>query len=238
MLKNINLTIGQNFMKSNLFLQVIIGSILLFASVCRAETVSNKEALEFASTKGKQLLMSFQEPDLKKRYQELDALFVEYIDIDYVSKFVVGKYWRLMTQEQKQAYQDAFVRYGLSFYKTLPLEYAKDLEYDIKGAEQDGNFTNVATNIRVKLGKDVQEIILVFRLHKVDGKIKAVDVKVAESSLLLSYRGKFYEMIAQNDGEIDWFIEELSDLALSFENSLLKNVSNQQKQLELPLKNR
>lgn len=238
MLKNINLTIRQNFMKSNLFLQVIIGAALLFATVCRAESVSNEEALSFASTKGKQLLTSFQEPDLEKRYRELDAMFVEHIDIDYVSKFVVGKYWRLMTPEQKKAYQDAFVRYGLSFYKTLPLEYAQNLKYDIKGAEQDGKFVNVATNIKLNLGTESQEITLIFRLHKTGEKIKAVDVKVAESSLLLSYRGKFYEMIAQNDGEIDWFIEELSDLAASMENSLRENVSNQQKPLELPVKSR
>lgn len=226
-------------MKSNLFLQVIIAALcLLGATVCRAEILSNKEALDFAATKGKELLMTFQEPDLNKRYKELDAMFVEYIDIDYVSKFVVGKYWRRMTQEQREDYQNAFVRYGLSFYKTLPLDYAKNLTYEIKGAEQDGNFVNVATNVSVLLGQDRQNITLIFRLHKTAGKIKAVDVKVAESSLLLSYRSKFYEMIARNDGEMDWFLEELTDLASSMEQSLLENVSNQQKSLEFDVKNR
>jgi hypothetical protein len=69
-------------------------------------------------------------------------------------------------------------------------------------------------------------------LHKVDNVIKAVDVKVAESSLLLSYRSKFYEMIAQNDGEIDWFLEDLGDLTSTLEKSLEQNVSTQQKSLE------
>ena len=226
-------------MKSNLFLQVIIASLLLlFSTVCRAESLSDKEALNFASTKGKELLMSFQEPDLDKRYKELDALFVTYIDIDYVSKFVMGKYWRQMSLEQRKEYRDIFVRYGLSFYKTLPLDYAKDLTYEIKAAEQDGDFVNVVTNVSVKIGEEQQNVMLVFRLHKVDGIIKAVDVKIAESSLLLSYRSKFYEMIAQNDGEISWFLEELSDLTMSMEKSLSENVSNQQKLLELDIKNR
>lgn len=217
-------------MKSNLFLQVIIAALILLVSgVCQADNLSDKEALDFASTKGKELLMSFQEPDLDKRYKELDAMFVEYIDIDYISKFVVGKYWRQMTQKQQEEYREIFVRYGLSFYKTLPLDYAKDLTYEIMGAEQDGNFVNVATNVSVQLGQDRQNITLIFRLHKVSGKIKAVDVKIAESSLLLSYRSKFYEMIAHNDGEMDWFLEELLDLTVSMEQSLLENVSNQQK---------
>lgn len=226
-------------MKSNLFLQVIIAALcLLVPSVSMAGNLSDKEALDFAATKGKELLMSFQEPDLDKRYKELDAMFVEYIDIDYVSKFVVGKYWRQMTPEQRENYKNVFVRYGLSYYKTLPLDYAKNLTYEIKGAEQDGNFVNVAANVSVLLGKERQNITLIFRLHKPAGKIMAVDVKVAESSLLLSYRSKFYEMIARNDGEMDWFLEELTDLAVSMEQSLLENVSNQQKSLELDVKNR
>ena len=220
-------------MKSNKFLQVITGCLMLFAaSLCRAEDLSAEEAKNFASTKGKELLMSFQEPDLAERYRQLDALFMTYIDIDYVSRFVLGRYWRQMSPDQRQRYRDIFVRYGLAYYKTLPLDYAKNLTYEIKGVEQEGAFVNVATNVHVFLGNDSQDVTLIFRLHKVDGVIKAVDVKVAESSLLLAYRSKFYEMIAQDDGEIEWFLEDLEMLASSLEHSLNENVSNQQNSLE------
>lgn len=225
-------------MKSNKFLQVITGCLMLFAaSLCRAEDLSAEEAKNFASTKGKELLMSFQEPDLAERYRQLDALFMTYIDIDYVSRFVLGRYWRQMSPDQRQRYRDIFVRYGLAYYKTLPLDYAKNLTYEIKGVEQEGAFVNVATNVHVFLGNDSQDVTLIFRLHKVDGVIKAVDVKVAESSLLLAYRSKFYEMIAQDDGEIEWFLEDLEMLASSLEHSLNENVSNQQNSLEFAAEN-
>lgn len=230
-------------MKSNKFLQVITGCLMLFAAgVCRAEDMSTAEALDFAATKGEELLMSFQEPDLAERYRRLDELFVTYIDIDYVSRFVMGKYWRQMTAEQQKRYRDIFVRYGLAYYKTLPLDYAKNLTYEIKGAEKEGAFVNVATNVHVNLGSpngqpEGQDVTLIFRLHKADGIIKAVDVKVAESSLLLAYRGKFYEMIAQDDGEIEWFLEDLADLASSLEYNLKENVLQQQNSLEIEAKN-
>ena len=225
-------------MKSNKFLQVITGCLMLFAaSLCRAEDLSAEEAKNFASTKGKELLMSFQEPDLAERYRQLDALFMTYIDIDYVSRFVLGRYWRQMSPDQRQRYRNIFVRYGLAYYKTLPLDYAKNLTYEIKGVEQEGAFVNVATNVHVFLGNDSQDVTLIFRLHKVDGVIKAVDVKVAESSLLLAYRSKFYEMIAQDDGEIEWFLEDLEMLASSLEHSLNENVSNQQNSLEFAAEN-
>ncbi len=225
-------------MKSNKILQVIIGLMLIFGTgSVRAQELSEAEALQFASTKGEELLMSFQEPDLAKRYQKLDELFLNYIDIDYVSRFVVGKYWRQMTDEQRVRYRKIFVKYGLSYYKTLPLDYAKKLTYQIKGAEKDGQFVNVSTIVQVDLGEqEKQNVVLIFRLHKTGNIIKAVDVKVAESSLLLAYRSKFYEMIAQSDNEIEWFLEDLGDLAESMARSLDEQAANQQKSLEFEIK--
>ena len=225
-------------MKSNKILQVIIGLMLIFGTgSVRAQELSEAEALQFASTKGEELLMSFQEPDLAKRYQKLDELFLNYIDVDYVSRFVVGKYWRQMTDEQRVRYRKIFIKYGLSYYKTLPLDYAKKLTYQIKGAEKDGQFVNVSTIVQVDLGEqEKQNVVLIFRLHKTGNIIKAVDVKVAESSLLLAYRSKFYEMIAQSDNEIEWFLEDLGDLAESMARSLDEQAAKKQKSLEFEIK--
>ena len=217
-------------MKSNLFLQVII-SLVFFLGLGNfvARAMEPNEAVLFAETKGKELLMAFQEENLAKRYDELDKIFLNHIDVDYVAKFVIGKYWRQMDEEQRERYKDIFVKYGLAFYKTLPLEYAKNLEYEILGSQKEGEFVNVAANIEVALGKEKQNIMLTFRLHKPNGVIKVVDVKVAESSLLLSYRSKFYQMIAECDNEIEWFLEYLNDMATSMENNLRQNALNQQK---------
>ena len=226
-------------MKSNKFLHFITCCMIFFAStnVC-AEPVAKEAAINFAETKGKELLEVFQEENLAKRYQILDEMILEYLDIKYISKFLVGKHWRMMTSEQKDAYEKIFVRYGLAFYKTLPLEYAKNIVYSIVGANVDGAYTNVLANVEFGLGEEVQNITVSFRLHRVSGKIKIVDVKVVESSLLLSYRSKFYEMIAQSDNEIDWFLEDLTDITLSMEENLKQKVLLQQKDLEIVDKTR
>lgn len=220
-------------MKSKTFLYFITGCILFFTSyVYSASNSLSDEAMMFAETKGREIIQIFQEQDLEKRYRKLDELIVEYIDIDYIAKFVIGKYWRQMTDKQREDYRIMFERYGLAFYKTLPLEYAKNFEYDVVGATEEGKFANVSVNLKVKMGNDWQNISLIFRLHKPLGKMKVVDVKVAESSLLLSYRSKFYEMIARNDDEIEWFLEDFADLTLSMEYNLKQNLLNQQKSLE------
>ncbi|MBR2923171.1 MAG: ABC transporter substrate-binding protein [Alphaproteobacteria bacterium] len=226
-------------MKSNIFLHFITGCVMfLLIGNLHAKPISNEEAVSFAETKGKELLDVFQEDDLKKRYETLDKMVMEYVDIEHISRFVIGKYWRVMTPEQKQKYEKVFTRYGLALYKTLPLEYAKDIKYEIMSTNSDDKYTNVLANVKFMLNKELQEVTVSFRLHKVNDKIKIVDVKVAESSLLLSYRGKFYEMIAQSDGEIDWFLEDFADMTVSIEQNLLQKANDQQKSLEIDDKTR
>ena len=214
-------------MKSNIFLHFITGCFMFFmVTSAQAMPVVEQEAINFANTKGKELIEIFQENDLEKRFAVLDDLIMKHIDIDYISKFLIGKYWRVMTDEQKDTYKKVFLRYGLALYKNMPLEYAKDIVYKIMSAKIEGNYTNVLANVKFGIGDSVQDITVTFRMHKVDNVVKLVDIKVAESSLLLSYRGKFYEMIAQAEDEIDWFLEDLADITSSMEYNLGQKVKS------------
>ncbi len=214
-------------MKSNLFLQVIIAILMLCDfSVVRAETLNTDKALEWAEDKGRLLLNTFQEQDTELRNRKLDDLFEEYVDVPYVAKFVVGRYWKEMDEPQRQEYLDIFKRYVKAVYKTFPLGFLSRISYEVTGAVPDKNFVVVNALIRINAEENapVQEFLVAFRLRKNNGKIKLVDVKVAESSLLLSYRGKFYEMISSLDGEISWFLEDLTAMSISAEKINQRNL--------------
>ncbi len=205
-------------MKSNFFLRVIIylGSIFC-AITSHAKVLTADNAVFWAEEKGRLLLDTFHEKDIALRYQKLDSLFDEYLDVEYIGKFVVGKYWRTMSSEQRQRYLDVFERYLKALYKTFPLDFVQTLSYDVKDSFADKDFVvvNVVINVQLMSDKPQEDILLSFRLHNTAGGIKLVDIKVAESSLLLSYRSKFYETIAGLDGEMEWFIEDLEDMTNS-----------------------
>lgn len=225
-------------MKSNIFLRVIIGVSILFWSFCvQATPVAKQDALKFANTIGKELVTDFQEKNLTKRYQKLDEVLIKHVDMEYIAKFVIGKYWRIMTPKQQQRYIEIFKRYGMAYYKTLPLDFASSLTYKVVNAEIDGKFTNVAAEVSFNLNSQPQKMGLIFRIHESGGIIKAVDVKVAESSMLLVYRNKIYQMIAEDDEEIDWFLEDLEDTTSSWEESLKESSPKPQKSLEIGKEN-
>ena len=42
-----------------------------------------------------------------KKYAMLDDLFLNYVDLNYISKFVIGKYWKDMNKSQQEKYNRA-----------------------------------------------------------------------------------------------------------------------------------
>lgn len=210
-------------MKSNFFLRVIIvllGIMTIFPA--QAENISAEQAQIWANDNGRLLLETFREPDIQTRYKKLDELFIRFVDMEYVSKFVMGRYWRQMTVEQQERYRQLFKRYALATYKSFPLDFAANLSYKVGNAIVENGFTTVSAVITVTLDPSTgpQEFLLQFRLHKNKGQIQLVDIKLAESSLILSFRSKITSQIAELENEIEWFLEdfEMSTAALEQSN--------------------
>ena len=63
----------------------------------------------------------------------------------------------------------------------------------------------------------LQNLLLEFKLRKTADGIKILDLKLAESSLILSYRSRFYAMIAEDDGDMTWFLEDFRTSVESIE---------------------
>ena len=97
--------------------------------------------------KGRQLLDTFSEPDVKTKYAKLDEMFLNDVDLDYVGKFVVGKYWRQMTPEQRERYIPLFKRYSLSLYKNFPLSFDFKINFKITGVKLDRDYADVTADI-------------------------------------------------------------------------------------------
>ncbi len=213
------------------YLQLIIVCLsLAFPQVASASEIGAAEARSWAQDRGNLLLTTFQEKNLAVKYKKLDELFLKYVDLDYISKFVIGKHWREMTSEQQRQYQSLFKRYALGVYKSFPLTFEEEIKFEILNADVQPDYTDVAAQI--DLGRNFSDasqppkkINVVFRLKKNNG-IKLVDIKLAESSLILSYRNRFYQMVADADGDMTWFLEDLETVTVSTEKTNRMKLEN------------
>lgn len=209
-------------MKLKHFLQLIILFLLFwgFCLPCSAENLTTAEAQKWAENKGQEILNILTDNSLEDKFVKLDEIADNDVDLDYAARFVVGKYWKQMTDEQKQKYLPLFKRYTKSIYKSYSLDMNEgDVEYSVDKALPTKFGVDVFCSIKIKAveenvdDKSKGGIKAVFSLAKVDGKIKVRDLKIEESSFLHAYRERFYKMIHEdNEDEIDWFLETLEEI--------------------------
>lgn len=201
--------------------------VLMRPVYAQSVAVVSSEARQWANNKGHELIETLGMSDNTVKYAKLDKMMLEDVNLDYVSKFVIGKYARLMSDEQKKRYHDLFQRYVLSLYKQASFEFdASTINFSIDSITEYPKFTNVSCTVTPPpLSKevDVQKIPVKFKLIRgTKNQIQAVDVEISEVSMVIEYRKRFYQMIVSEQENMDWFLDKLQDKVLANEENILK----------------
>jgi ABC-type transporter MlaC component len=200
---------------------------LFFTSVANADDVSIKadDAKIWANEKGQELLQTLGMSNIVEKHAKLDKMILEDINVEYVSKFVIGKYARKMNTPQKERYSTLFQRYILSLYKQFNLKFdASNISFTIDNVVEHPKFTTVTCS--VKMGElagevPIEKIPVDFKLIRgKQNRIQAVDVSISNVSMVIEYRKRFYQMIIEEGEDMDWFLEKLYDKVLANEDSL------------------
>ena len=206
-------------MKIKSFLQLII--LFFFAlGIYAAAALTPPQAEQWAQNKGQEILQILSDKNNTDKYEQLDQILNEDIDLDFAAKFVLGKYWRQMTDAQKELYVPLFKRYVAALYKSVPLNIdSDDIHFTIdKTVETPKGMEVWCTILIKKIEQAVDQpskggIKVLFTLVENNNHIQVRDLKIEESSLLISYRDRFYKMIHQDsDDELEWFLEDFEAL--------------------------
>lgn len=134
---------------------------------------------------------------------QIETLFSDKVDIDYIAKFVLGPSWRTATAAQQAAYVAAYKPFILKNYSGRLTKYSGQT-YTLKGARSEGDTAYVTMLIN---DPDGQNITLDYRLRETGGSFKITDITVEGVSLLNTQRSEFKSVV--NSKGIDGLIEAL-----------------------------
>ena len=221
-----------------IFKFVLLSFWLSFSLAYASEVaVSSQDARAWANSKGQELIQALAETNLAAKYAKLDTMLNEDVNLDYISKFVIGKYAKIMNEKQLKQYTSLFHRYALTLYKQFNLNFdATAVQFSIDNVIEHQNFTTVncsvdpskvLENIR---GIKVESQIIPVKFKLIRGtknRIQAVDVEIAGVSLVIEYRKRFYEMIKEEGEDIDWFLQRFNDQVIANENVAYRNLLGQ-----------
>ena len=148
--------------------------------------------------------------DANQKNLQFTELVMSSIDMNLISKFVLSKYWKTASQEQKVAYLNAFEEYFISSYANKLDQYSGE-KIIIVSSDAAKKFVIVKSNI-VRDGADTLKIELDWRLLTRDGQTKIIDLSIEGISLIVAQREEFQSFLNNNNGDLDALINKLRSI--------------------------
>lgn len=141
---------------------------------------------------------------LKERETTFRGLLSNGFDLNVIGRFVLGRYWRSATKEQRADYLRVFSEYILQTYSAMLGGYAGETLTVLSEQPSGKKDTIVRTRIDRPDGAPVQTE---WRVRSQDGSYKIVDVMIEGISMAVTQRGEFQSVIQRNG--IDGLIQIL-----------------------------
>lgn len=137
------------------------------------------------------------------------ALFNKAFAVKGISRFVLGRYWRQASAQQRRRFMALFEDFVVQTYGRRFDTYNDEI-YDLAG-ERDQGRKGVVVLMRVKR-TDGLPIMLQWRVKKSksSSRFKIIDVVVEGVSMSVTQRSSFASAIANHGGDIDRFLDDLS----------------------------
>lgn len=178
--------------------------ILTLLSACVALNVSAAEMTDpakFIEERAQAVLSALdgkreqvsQDPKVAQAIVERELL--PSIDVDYISKLVLGPHWRSANEEQRVQFQEAFKRFLLNSYAQGLADFTEDrLQVRPLRGEPDARRTIVETSVTRENG---QAVPVAYTMRWTDDGWKMYDVIIEGISYVRNYRTDFNSEIEQ-----------------------------------------
>ena len=187
----------------NLFL--ITFSLLFFSNV---NADSNAEGSKnFVEKLGKEVIETVSDEKLSdsQRRSNFRYLYLNAFDNFYISRFVLGRYWKRIDKSVKDEFVKTFNDYIVSTY--APKFKGWQGEFKAVDALIEKNFYNVKMNV---INKNGPVLKLIWKIYLDKNKnFKILDVNIDGVSMLVTQRAEFMSVIKNNPNGVVGLIEAM-----------------------------
>lgn len=129
-------------------------------------------------------------------YQLANDVLIPHVDFARVSSLVLGKNWRLASEQQRAEFSHQFQRLLVRTYSTAFKEF-QGWEISYMPLRMNEGDRDVAVHTQVKRD-GAPPVEVVYRMHIKDGDWKAYDVKIEGISLVTNYRSSFAKEVRRS----------------------------------------
>lgn len=146
----------------------------------------------------------------EQKRERLEKLILSSIDVEWIGRFVLGRYWRTATPQQQKRYLKEYQAFLARQYTSRFADYSGGT-FKITGTRKDADGEYM---VDMEIYPPEQPPILVeYRLRDEKRGFRIFDVVVEGVSLITMQRSEFASVVGQNG--LDYLIDQLASRAIS-----------------------
>lgn len=134
-------------------------------------------------------------------------LFNEDLDLDFIGKFVLGRYWRTATPQQRKDFIDVYRKLNIQTWSARFNEF-KGKHFEFLGSESSKSADQVFVNTQVPMSEGAPASVK-WRVKENNGNYRIVDIIIENVSLAQTARSEYTGYIQKSPDGINGLIQNL-----------------------------
>ncbi len=189
------------------FKKLFLVLVLFYPAISYSDENIGKSKI-FVEKLGKQVVEKVSNTEIteQERYNNFKTLYLSSFDNYYISRFVLGRYWKTIDKGIQQQFVDSFNNYIVATYAPK----FKGWEGTFKAVESlfENNYYNVKMDI---LNKDGPTLKMMWKIYiNKNEEFKILDVNIDGVSMLVTQRAEFLSVIKNHPNGVKGLIDAMN----------------------------
>lgn len=144
---------------------------------------------------------------LEERNKRFERLFTQNLDLDFIGKYVLGRYWRTANAQQRREFINLYRDFNVKIWSKRFDEF-RGKRFVFKGTSAANNPNQIFVNTEVPM-KEGKPASVKWRVYDHNGKLKIIDIIIENVSLAQTARNEYTSFIAKSSNGIEGLLEHL-----------------------------
>ena len=194
---------------NSLRLALVFGFALLTVQTPPAPARAAGETAAVVTDFGSRTLQMLNDPQLSQaeRQARFGALLDQDFDLVKTGRFVLGRYWRTATDQEKQEFARVFHDYVVQIYSVRFAEFT-GASFNVTGERPEGPGSTIVSTTVMRRNSPAPAKVD-WRVSMDTGSPRITDVIVDGVSMSLTYRQEFASVIETSGGRVSSLIAQL-----------------------------
>jgi phospholipid transport system substrate-binding protein len=176
----------------------VLAAALLLASAPAPAAQSPSDVVTGTSEAVIVVLKQKDLPKAEKR-RRIEDIVLKSVDFDTLSKLTMARNWAVLSAAQQEEFRREFREHLSATYGRRIDDYRNET-VDVLGTREEAR-GDQTVKTRINRGGGTADVLVDYRLRRIDGEWKIIDVVIEGVSLVANFRSQFQDLMAHGGAE-------------------------------------